>query len=82
MVSFLHPKLIARTLQVKEKEVVDMQTRLAYNDVYLDAPLNDRGVDTMMDMLATDEDVEDIVSEKEDTECISGKDQRIQDHPE
>ena len=62
------PKLIARTLQVKEEEVVDMQTRLAYNDVYLDAPLNDEGVDTMMDMLATDEDVEDIVSEKETQE--------------
>jgi len=67
------PKLIARTLQVKEEEVVDMQTRLAYNDVYLDAPLNDEGVDTMMDMLATDEDVEDIVSEKEERNVLAEK---------
>ena len=67
------PKLIARTLQVKEEEVVDMQTRLAYNDVYLDAPLNDEGVDTMMDMLATDEDVEDIVSEKEEQNTLAEK---------
>ena len=67
------PKLIARTLQVKEEEVVDMQTRLAYNDVYLDAPLNDEGVDTMMDMLATDEDVEDIVSEKETQNVLAEK---------
>ena len=67
------PKLIARTLQVKEEEVVDMQTRLAYNDVYLDAPLNDEGVDTMMDMLATDEDVEDIVSEKEEQNVLAEK---------
>jgi RNA polymerase sigma-32 factor len=67
------PKLIASTLQVKEEEVVDMQTRLAYNDVYLDAPLNDEGVDTMMDMLATDEDVEDIVSEKEEQNVLAEK---------
>jgi RNA polymerase sigma-32 factor len=59
------PKLIASTLQVKEEDVVEMQTRLSYNDVYLEAPLNDEGTDTMMDMLSTDGDVEDIVSEKE-----------------
>jgi len=67
------PKLIARSLQVKEEDVVDMQTRLAYNDVYLDAPLNDEGVDTMMDILATDEDVEDIVSEKETQNALAEK---------
>jgi RNA polymerase sigma-32 factor len=59
------PKLIASTLQVKEEDVVEMQTRLSYNDVYLEAPLNDEGTDTMMDMLSTDGDVEDMVSEKE-----------------
>jgi RNA polymerase sigma-32 factor len=59
------PKLIARTLQVKEEEVVEMQTRLSNNDVYLEAPLSDDGTDTMMDLLSTDEDVEDIVSEKD-----------------
>ena len=67
------PKLIASSLQVKEEDVVDMQTRLAYNDVYLDAPLNDEGVDTMMDILATDEDVEDIVSEKETQNALAEK---------
>ena len=59
------PKLIASTLQVKEEDVLNMQARLAYNDVYLDSSLNDEGVDTMMDFLATDENVEDIVSEKD-----------------
>ena len=59
------PKLIASTLQVKEEAVVEMQTRLSYNDVYLESPLSDDGTDTMMDTLSTDEDVEDIVSEKE-----------------
>jgi RNA polymerase sigma-32 factor len=59
------PKLLASTLRVKEEEVVEMQMRLTCNDVYLEAPLNDEGTDTMMDMLATDEDVEETVSEKE-----------------
>ncbi len=59
------PKLLASTLHVKEEEVVEMQTRLSHNDVYLEAPLSDEGTDTMMDMLSTDEDVEDIVSEKD-----------------
>jgi RNA polymerase sigma-32 factor len=59
------PKLIASTLHVKEEEVVEMQARLSYNDVYLESPLSDEGGDTMMDILSTDEDVEDIVSEKE-----------------
>jgi len=59
------PKLLASTLQVKEEEVVEMQTRLTCNDVYLEAPLYDEGTDTMMELLSTDDDVEDIVSEKE-----------------
>jgi RNA polymerase sigma-32 factor len=59
------PKLLASTLQVKEEEVVEMETRLTCNDVYLEAPLYDEGTDTMMDVLSTDDDVEDIVSEKD-----------------
>lgn len=65
------PKLIASTLQVKEKDVVEMQTRLSYNDVYLESPLNYEGTDTMMDLLSTDEDVEDIVNEKETLELLA-----------
>jgi RNA polymerase sigma-32 factor len=67
------PKLIASSLQVKEEDVVDMQARLDYNDVYLDAPLNNEGADTMMDMLATYEDAEDIVSEKETQNALAEK---------
>lgn len=63
------PKVLARTLQVKEEEVLDMQARLAYNDVYLDSPVNGEGTDTMMDLLTSDEDVEDTVSEQE-TRCV------------
>jgi RNA polymerase sigma-32 factor len=65
------PKLIARTLQVKEEEVVEMETRLSHNDVYLEAPLSDEGPDTMMDLLSNDDDVEDIASEKESLELLS-----------
>lgn len=67
------PKLLARTLKVKEGEVVEMQTRLTYIDAYLEAPLNDEGADTLMDMLSTDEDVEDIISEKERLELLAEK---------
>lgn len=59
------PKLLASTLQVKEEEVVEMQTRLSCNDVYLEAPLYDEGTDTIMDVLSTDDDVEDIISKKD-----------------
>ena len=56
---------------MKEEEVVEMQTRLSYNDVYLESPLNYEGTDTMMDMLSTEEDVEDIVNEKETLELLA-----------
>jgi len=35
-----------------------METGLAFNDVYLEPPVSDEGSDTMMDLLADDEDVE------------------------
>jgi RNA polymerase sigma-32 factor len=67
------PKLLASTLQVKEEEVVEMQTRLSCNDVYLEAPLYDEGTDTMMDILSADEDVEDIVSKKNALSLLAGR---------
>ena len=42
-----------------------METGLAFNDVYLEPPVSDEGSDTMMDLLADDEDVEYVVTEKE-----------------
>jgi len=58
---------------VKEEEVVEMQTRLSCNDVYLEAPLYDEGTDTMMDILSADEDVEDIVSKKNALSLLAGR---------
>jgi RNA polymerase sigma-32 factor len=66
------PKLLASTLDVKEEEVEDMQKRLAYADVSMETPIHDEGDDTIKDMMRSDEDVEEIVAEKEkDTIIIS-----------
>jgi RNA polymerase sigma-32 factor len=62
---FPAPKLLARTLDVKEEEVEDMQKRLAYADVSMETPIHDEGGDTIMDMMRSDENVEEIVAEKE-----------------
>jgi RNA polymerase sigma-32 factor len=67
---FPAPKLLANTLDVKEEEVVDMQKRLAYADVSMETPIHDEGDDTIMDMMRSDENVEEIVAEKEKDEII------------
>jgi RNA polymerase sigma-32 factor len=69
---FPSPKLLASTLDVKEEEVEDMQKRLAYADVSMETPIHDEGDDTIMDMMSSDENVEEIVAEKEkDTIIVS-----------
>jgi RNA polymerase sigma-32 factor len=67
---FPAPKLLARTLDVKEEEVEDMQKRLAYADVSMETPIHDEGDDTIMDMMRSDENVEEIVAEKEKDKII------------
>ena len=62
---FPAPKLLASTLDVKEEEVEDMQKRLAYADVSMETPIRDEGDDTIMDMMRSDENVEEIVAKKE-----------------
>ncbi len=64
------PKLLARTLDVKEAEVEEMQKRLAYTDVSLETPIHDEGDDTIMDMMKSSENVEEIVADKEKDEII------------
>jgi RNA polymerase sigma-32 factor len=69
---FPAPKLLASTLDVKEEEVEDMQKRLAYTDVSMETPIHDEGDDTIMDMMRSDENVEEIVADKEkDTIIVS-----------
>ena len=67
------PKLLAQNLDVKEEEVEDMQKRLAYTDVSLEAPLRDDGDDTIMDLMRSDENVEEVVAEKEKSEILAKK---------
>ena len=70
---FPAPKLLASTLDVKEEEVEDMQKRLAYPDVSLEAPLHDEGDDTIMDVIKAGSNVEEIVADKEKSEILSVK---------
>ena len=68
---FPAPQLLARTLDVKEEEVEDMQKRLAYGDVSLETPIGDDGTDTVLDMIKAGGDVEEIVSDREKKEILS-----------
>ena len=68
---FPAPQLLASTLDVKAEEVEDMQKRLAYGDVSLEAPINDEGDDTVMDMIKAGGNVEEIVSDREKSEILS-----------
>ncbi len=67
------PKILAGILEVKETEVDCMEQRLTFTDISLEAPVHDGSDDTIMDTMGTDEDVEDIVSRKEESEILSRK---------
>jgi RNA polymerase sigma-32 factor len=67
------PKILAGILEVKEEEVDCMQQRLSFTDISLEAPVHDGSDDTIMDTMKTDEDVEEIVSRKEESEMLSKK---------
>lgn len=67
------PKLLAKTLDVKEEEVEDMEKRLAYTDISLESPVHDESDDTIMDMMKSGENVEEVVAEKEKSEILAQK---------
>ena len=67
------PKILAGILEVKEEEVDCMQQRLIFTDISLEAPVHDGSDDTVMDTIKTDEDVEDLVSRKEESEMLAVK---------
>lgn len=84
------PKLIAETLNVREKDVLEMQARLAAPDVSLDAPLGDesdsptRGAMLADDAVSTEEllanaEVRDIFAEHLDDfrKTLKGRDAEI-----
>lgn len=68
---FPAPQLLASTLDVREEEVESMQKRLAYKDISLETPIREDGDDTLMDMIKTGENVEEIVSDKEMSDILA-----------
>jgi len=60
-------KMLAETLNVREKDVIDMQSRLSQPDMSLDAPIgNDEGTSTQGDLLTDDIDtVEDQLANQQ-----------------
>ncbi|MGD0230455.1 MAG: RNA polymerase factor sigma-32 [Syntrophorhabdales bacterium] len=70
---FATPQLLAQILDVKVAEVEDMEKRLAYADISLDAPLHEGGEETFVDALRSDENVEEIVVDKEKREILNEK---------
>jgi RNA polymerase sigma-32 factor len=59
------PKLIAQRLDVREKEVVEMEQRLAARDVSVDAPVGEDEDATLLDFLPSREQTADAVADKE-----------------
>ena len=59
------PKLIAQRLDVKEKEVVEMEQRLAARDVSVDAPIAEGEEATLLDFLPGAEQTAEAVADEE-----------------
>jgi RNA polymerase sigma-32 factor len=59
------PRLIAQRLDVKEKEVVEMEQRLAARDVSVDAPLQEGEDATLLDFLPGPAQTADAVADEE-----------------
>src|SRR5207247_10515501 len=59
------PKLIAQRLDVREREVVEMEQRLAARDVSVDAPLGEEEDATLLDFLPSREQTADAVADEE-----------------
>ena len=67
------PGLLASNLEVKEREIENMEKRLSWVDVSLETPLNDESDDTIMDTMKSDIDVEEIAGDREKSDIITGK---------
>jgi len=70
---FPAPQLLASTLDVKEEEVESMEKRLAYTDISLETPLHDEGDDTVLDMIKSGDNVDEIVADKEMSDILAQK---------
>lgn len=70
---FPAPQLLATAMNVKVTEVEDMEKRLSYTDISLEYPIYEEGEETFMDMIGTDENIEDVVADKEKREILARK---------
>jgi len=59
------PKLIAQRLDVKEREVVEMEQRLAARDASIDAPIGEGEEATLLDFLPASQQTADAVADEE-----------------
>jgi RNA polymerase sigma-32 factor len=67
------PQLLAHNLDVTEEDVADMEKRLVMTDVSLDQPLYEDGGETMMDMMQADQNIEEVIEEREKQKIASRK---------
>lgn len=67
------PKLIAKKFGLKEQEVKDMEKRLTFTDVALEVPVHNGTDETFMDEISSDQNVEEIVSERYKTAALVKK---------
>ncbi len=70
---FPAPQLLAASMDVKVTEVEDMEKRLSYTDISLEHPIYDEGEETFMDMIKTDDSIEEVVAAKEKREILKTK---------
>jgi RNA polymerase sigma-32 factor len=67
------PKLIAQSLGVKEKEVVEMEQRLASRDLSVNAPIDEGEDATLLDFLPSPAQTADAVADEEYHQLIRQK---------
>jgi RNA polymerase sigma-32 factor len=67
------PQLLASNLDVTREDVEEMEKRLTLTDVSLDQPVYEDGEETMLDMVRTDENIEDMVEEREKKKIVARK---------
>ena len=74
-------KLLAKNLDVKEKDIVDMNKRLADSELSMDLPLADDSRATLSDLMPTDDSLQDEqLAEAEMAQIYSRKLQEFEDH--
>jgi RNA polymerase sigma-32 factor len=66
-------EMLADNFEVSVEDVQEMETRLARGDVSLEQPLYGEGEDTFLDTLSSDQDIEETVAEREESDMIHRK---------